>query len=85
MKLFEKIYKKVSKNGFSVCDKDIALFGGGETWTPASTTHGADKHKKSLTELDSYAKERWDCLLSYLARGTGKVRLGLNFYFVKLK
>ena len=49
------------------------MFGGGETWTPASVTHGPDKHKKSLTELDSYAKERWDCLLSYLARGTGKV------------
>jgi len=50
-----------------------ALFGGGETWTPASETHGADKHGKTLGELDVYAKERWDCLLSYLARGTGKV------------
>ena len=61
----------------------IALFGGGETWTPASVTHGADKHLKSLVELDAYAKERWDCLLSYLARGTGKERVDFfaSLYF----
>lgn len=31
--------------------------------------------KKSIQELDTYAKERWDSLLSYLARGNpnGKV------------
>lgn len=52
-----------------------ALFGGGENWTPATKLHGEDKHKKSIQELDTYSKERWDSLLSYLARGNpnGKV------------
>ena len=50
-----------------------ALFGGGETGTAANVKLGPDKHKKSVEELDAYSKERWDSLLSYLARETGKV------------
>lgn len=50
-----------------------ALFGGGETWTTAKEQLGVDKHQKSIEELDSYAKERWDALLSYLTRESGRV------------
>ena len=50
-----------------------ALFGGGETWVSAKEKLGPDKHPKSLDELDAYAKERWDALLSYLTRESGKV------------
>jgi hypothetical protein len=50
-----------------------ALFGGGETWSTAKETLGADKHQKSIEELDAYAKERWDSILSYLTTESGRV------------
>ena len=49
-----------------------ALFGGGETWTTAKDALGPDKHAKSVDDLDGYAKERWDALLSYLTRESTK-------------
>ena len=50
-----------------------ALFGGGETWTTAKEQLGVDKHQKSIEELDTYSKERWDGLLSYLTTQNGRV------------
>lgn len=43
----------------------IALLGGGQPWTGAGALT-QDKHSKDIVFLDSYAKERWECVLHYM-------------------
>ncbi|XP_070582185.1 general transcription factor IIH subunit 4-like [Ptychodera flava] len=52
----------------------IALLGGGEAW--ASAGHlGPDKYARDVQFLDTYALERWECVLHFLvgSKGVDKV------------
>ncbi|XP_071948018.1 general transcription factor IIH subunit 4-like [Antedon mediterranea] len=47
-----------------------ALLGGGQSWSSADNL-GSDKHSRDIEFLDSYAKERWECILHFLVDSRG--------------
>ncbi|XP_033122552.1 general transcription factor IIH subunit 4-like [Anneissia japonica] len=47
-----------------------ALLGGGKSWSSTEQL-GSDKHAKDIQFLDSYAKERWECILHFLVDSRG--------------
>lgn len=49
-----------------------ALCGGGMSWYGNTNDLSPEKSPKSIEFLDSYSKERWECLLQYMVAGSAQ-------------